>query len=148
MIFNNIRNRNHPQLFGEGAFFDLDSDKYQGDLIEKIENNGTLITFRQGSQLSQGDQCIVFSYHPEDGQMSALDRRIVMKTFSFEQLKIKNEVLKNGSIRNQRVFYGQKIEPLNLELNRIQAVEAYPYCFNVLNNFNQFNVKDNEVHIG
>jgi hypothetical protein len=135
IYFINIRNRQHTEIFEARAFFDLEIDGNQGNIIKEVLKEGSQVLFSNGKELSKGDRCSVFYYHTSTGPV--IERVVIIKTFVFEILQ---EMSENGrgSGTRQRVFIGD-IEKEE-KLSREDAINRCPRAFNVKGNFKQLSL--------
>jgi hypothetical protein len=124
---NNLKNRQHAQLFGYGAFFDLDADGYQGNLITHMSEDRSIVTFNNGVCLNKGDAVQVYTYGIDKGPVA--NRSVVFKHYKFGLIKEDS---------GARVFIGES----NAEecLSRQKAQEIYGGLFDKNGNFKQGSV--------
>jgi hypothetical protein len=124
---NNLKNRQHAQLFGDGAFFDLDANGYQGNLITDINEDRSKVTFKNGVCLNKGDTVQVYTYGIDQGP--AANRSVVFNHYIFELIQ---------DLGGARFFIGKsKAEEC---LSRQNAQEKYSCLFATNGNFKRGSV--------
>src|SRR6266566_3808177 len=97
VLFNNCHGRNHPAIYGDGAFYDL-------------ETTGTQATKAIG--LRPGQTCVVASVDD--------DRRLTLTWFSLTREALRRDA--TGS--KQRVFLGEALRGLALSKAAAAPEEA------------------------
>ncbi len=124
---NNLKNRQHTQLFGDGAFFDLDADGYQGNLITHMSADRSIVTFNNGVCLNKGDAVQVYTYGIDQGPVA--NRSVVFNHYIFKLIQ---------DLGGARVFIGEsKAEEC---LSRQKAQEIYSGLFDRNGNFKRGSV--------
>ncbi len=113
LLFNNCRNRPHEEMFGTGAFFDLNTTGHQATLV----NN-----------LPAGEQCVVASV-PTDGRVK------------FDWYKFRREIVKRDDNGDRfRVFFGAPIKSETLSRRAAIRDGLYSRYFDKLGRFKQRSV--------
>ncbi len=133
----NTHNRQHSILFGESAFYDLDSTGHQEGYIEQIGEEGKGVTFKGGYVLTNGQPCVVISTYEDDLRKKPLERRLIVETFQFDRI-INQKWKNNGDGQVQRVFYGEST--LKECLTRNDTLKAYPGLFTAAGHFKRCSV--------
>jgi len=110
LLFNNCHNRPHEEMYGAGAFFDLDTTGHQATLA----NN-----------LPAGEQCIVASV--------AADGRINFDWYRFSRERVKPD--EKG--QRARVFFGEPIKSETLSRRAAMRDSLYSRFFDKLGRFKQ-----------
>ena len=115
MYFNNCRNRKHQELYGTGAFYDLDTFGRQAELAKNLR---------------AGDTCIVVSYEDK------LKSTVALTWYRFEEERLGTG--ENG--RSCRVFFGVRKESESILKTEAAKSERYHHLFSKLGHFKQFSV--------
>ncbi|HBI70958.1 MAG TPA: hypothetical protein DDZ22_18700 [Massilia sp.] len=112
MFFNNLANRNHKNLYGADAFYDLETSGYQSGLAK---------------DLCSGDLCIVANYEDKDRTM------VKFACYSFARETL--EIDKQG--KPQRVLRGHLKSTEILRKTAAASDPRYSRMFDKLGRFKQ-----------
>ena len=112
LLFNNCRNRQHAEMFGTGAFFDLNTTGSQEKLARRLAN-----------ELTAGETCIVAS----------LDRT---GEITFEWYKFTRESVKPDDTGTPcHAYFGKRFKTETLLRDRARRDSIYSKFFNVSRHF-------------
>ena len=112
-LFNNCRNRPHTEMFGTGAFFDLNITGHQAALANNI---------------TAGEQCVVASV-PADG-------RVKFDWYKLTDVKFERD----AEGERFRVFFGKPIKSEILSRRAAIRNGLYSHFFDKLGRFKQRSV--------
>lgn len=133
----NTHNRPHSILFGDGAFYDLDSTGHQEGYIKHIRDEGSIVEFKGGHVLTRGQPCVVISIYESDLREKPLERRLIVEIFEFDRILNQNWTF-NGNVQVQRVFHGTKVSEECMTRKEVQ--KTYPGLFSTTGHFKQCSV--------
>lgn len=115
LLFNNCHNRPHEQLYGPGAFFDLDQTGTQG---------------QQARNLAPGEECVVAS-EGKDGLV-------------FDYWKLSRVAIMPSEEGNDvRVFFGERLRSERLAREDARKSVVYGAYFDSLGHFHRTSVVRN-----
>lgn len=114
VYFNNCKNRPHEQLFGPGAFYDL---------------NTTGVQASQATDIEVGQPCVVATSADGDG--------VTFTWYSFLQERRRREQGKDASRERFRVFYGDNLTAETMTKTAASSHPRYNAFFNVKGHFKQ-----------
>lgn len=124
IFFNNCRNRPHEELFGSGAFYDL---------------NTTGVQAKQATRLRTGQECVVATM--------ADDGKVIFTSYSFLVERFVTERDGDG-VEQFRVFFGTKVIAETMTKADAANDPVYAPFFNVNGHFKQQSVIEGQVSSG
>ena len=120
-FLNNCHGRDHRDLYGDGAFYDLDTDDRMATIVTEIE---------------EGDECVVSTRDSDEDQGPSGIIDFSWFTFSYQKLlPVPDEV---GT--RCYVFFGNKFRCEQLSKSEAAKTELYEIFFNRLGHFKRQNV--------
>ncbi len=117
--FNNCHNRNHPDLYGNGAFFDLETTGRQAEVADRLAN-----------ELTVGETCIV----------AAPD---ITDDITFDWYRFSREAVKRDRERNVdcHAYFGEHFKTETLSRANARRKPIYKEFFNVNGRFKRPSVQ-------
>ena len=112
-LFNNCRNRQHANLYGNGAFYDLDTTGSQAKVARRLANN-----------LVANETCIVASLDETTGDI----------TFDWFRFSGERELSDNNRVLCH-AYFGEQFDTATLSRTEAQRHPIYHQFFNVNGHF-------------
>ena len=122
MYFNNCRKRNHVRLYGNEAFFDLETSGPQAEVANRLAN-----------ELSVGDKCIVVT--PEVVADTSSD--VTFRSYRFSRHAVMLDRERNVHCH---VYFGKLIKPETMSRAEAIAHPIYSKFFNIKGHFKRLSV--------
>jgi hypothetical protein len=117
MYFNNCRKRNHVQLYGNEAFFDLETSGTQAKVADRLAN-----------ELSLGETCIIAT--PDIKSHITCD-------VTFDSYRFSREMVKPDPVRNVpcHAYFGKLFKTETMSRRDAMRHPVYSNFFNINGHF-------------